>query len=48
MKLLLAYVAIVVFVGFRTARRADRDLPIWHVLVPAVVVALGFLSQRML
>ena len=50
MNLLIGYLFLVFFIGLRAERRYDslREVPVWQVLIPATVVTLGFLSQRLL
>jgi hypothetical protein len=48
--LLLGYLFLTFFVGLRAERRygSVREVPKWQVLVPAMAVTMGFLSQRLL
>jgi hypothetical protein len=46
-KFLLAYLFVVFVIGLRAERR-KREVPVWHLLVPAMVVSASFLSQRFL
>jgi hypothetical protein len=52
MKLLLAYLFFAMFLGVRAARRGPdhegRPIPAWQLLVVSFVVALSFLSQRVI
>jgi hypothetical protein len=48
--LLLGYLFLAFFIGLRAERRyaSGREVPRWQVLVPAMLVTAGFLSQRLL
>jgi hypothetical protein len=48
MNLLLLFLVVCMVIGIRSARHRDREVPTWQVLLPAMVVAIGFLSQRFL
>jgi hypothetical protein len=46
MNLLLLFLAVCVVIGIRSARPRAREVPTWQVLLPAMVVAIGFLSSQ--